>query len=232
MKRSLILVVALALCVGGAATLKAERPIPTEKAEYMAANPEAATTGPAARALDVPVQTTRVKDSRAMGTIYYDDGVQTHFPGVTSYTFGNQFNTFGGTNPVMVSGSVTAMSFFMVAGAGTDNVFVSVFGPVSGTAASVLTSASVPLNNGSNAWNTHTFTAPVNYVGASFLAGIWYVAGDTVGLASGTTGGQGYHGMWINDIAGTQFALLSSLNGMVGASGDVLPVELMTFTIE
>ena len=232
MKRSLILVVALALCVGGAATLKAERPVPTEKAEYMAAHPEVATTGSPVRALDTPVQAPRVKNTRAMGTIYYDDGVQTHFPGVSSFCYGNQFDTFGGANPVMVSGSVTAMSFFMVAGAGTDNVFVSVFGPVSGTAASVLTSASIPLTAGSNAWNNHVFATPVNYPGSSFLAGIWYIAGDTVGLASGTTGGQGYHGMWINDVVGTQFALLSTINGMVGASGDVLPVELMTFTVQ
>lgn len=232
MKRSLILVVVLALCIGGAATLKAERSVPTEKAEYMAANPEVANTGPSTRALDAPVQAARVKNSRAMGTIIYDDGTVTATPSTTSFCYGNQFNTFSGANPVMVSGSVTAMSFFVASGAGTDAVFVSVFGPVAGTAASVLTSANVSLNNGSGAFNTYTFATPVNYPGSSFLAGIWYVAGDSVGLGSGTTNGQGYHGMMINDIVGTGFAPLSSLNALVGASGDVLPVELMTFTVQ
>jgi hypothetical protein len=232
MKRSLILVVALALCIGGAATLKAERSVPTEKAEYMAAHPEVANTGPSTRALDAPVEAARVKNSRAMGTIVYDDGIVSALPGISSFCYGNQFDTFSGANPVMASGSVTAMSFFIVSGAGTDNVFVSVFGPVSGTAASVLSSASIPLNNGSNAFNTHVFASPVNYPGSSFLAGIWYVAGDTVGLGAGTVNGQGHHGMWINDIAGTGFATLSGLNALVGASGDVLPVELMTFTVQ
>ncbi len=232
MKRSLILVVVVALCVGGAATLEAERTVPTEKAEYMAANPEVATKGPSTRALDAPVQAARVKSSRAMGQIIYDDGVMTASPVTSSYCYGNQFDTFIGANPVMVSGSVTAMSFYMGTAAGTDAVFVSVFGPVSGTTASVLASASVPLNNGAGAFNTHVFASPINYPGSSFLAGVWYIAGDTPGLASGTTAGQGHHGMVINDIVGTGFSLLSGLNGMVGAWGDVLPVELMTFTVQ
>lgn len=166
---------------------------------------------------------------QVFGTIFYDDGVLTHLPG-TEGTWGNQFDTANGTG-VLVSGSVTRMSFFLFAASG--NVFISVYGPVSGTAASPLISVSVPPNNGSSAFNSWTFASPVNYSGPSFLAGVWYIAGDSVGLATGTTGGQGHHGMFIEDIVGTGFSLISGINGMVGASGNVvIPVELMDFEIE
>jgi len=230
MKRSLIYFVALVLCFGAAATLMAERQVPAEKAAYMAANPDVSGATATTRALAEPVQAPRVKGSRAMGTIMYDDGIVTATPTVTSFCYGNQFNTWSG-NPAMANGSVTAMSFYMMSAAGTDNVFVSVFGPVVGTAAPVLESVSVPVA-AAGAFNTHVFATPVAYVGSSFLAGVWYVAGDTVGLGAGTVGGQGHHGMSINDIAGTGFAPLAGLNALVGASGDVLPVELMTFSVQ
>ncbi|MEZ5332717.1 MAG: hypothetical protein R2991_11825 [Thermoanaerobaculia bacterium] len=169
-----------------------------------------------------------------LGTIIYDNGIVTALPAASSNCFGNQFNTANG-NAVMAAGSVTAMSYFLTSGSGTDNVFVSVFGSVDGGGnASVLTSVSVPLNNGPGAFNTHTFAAPINYPGASFLAGVWYVSGDVVGLGSGTNNGQGFHGMLINDIVGTGFTPLPGLNALVGASGDVLgvPVELQSVTID
>ena len=122
--------------------------------------------------------------------------------------------------------------FYMVAGAGTDDVFVSVFGPVMGTTAPVLTSVSVPLNNGSAAFNTHTFAAPITNMGASFLAGVWYNAGDTVGLGTGTNAGQGIHGVLINDIVGTGFATLPGLNALVRAGGTSIPVELLNFQVK
>jgi len=230
MKRSLIFLVALALCLGATATLMAERAVPTEKAEYMAAHPEARVTGPATRALDEPIQVSKTKDLRAIGNIAYDDGVVTTTPATSSFCYGNQFNTFTG-NPVMANGSVTALAFFMMTAAGTDNVFVSVFGPVVGTAAPVLTSVSVPATVAGGI-NVHVFATPVAYTGSSFLAGVWYIGGDTVGLGAGTTAGQGHHGMMINDIAGTGFAPLTGLNALVAAGGDILPVELMTFTVQ
>jgi len=231
MKRSLIFLVALALCCGAATTLMAERPVPAEKADYMAANPEVPGATPATRALAAPIQTAGTKSLRAVGTIAYDDGVVTATPSVSSFCYGNQFDTFGGVNPVMASGTVATVAFYMVTAAGTDNVFLSVFGPVVGTVAPVLTSASVPATVAGGV-NIHVFATPVAYTGSSFLAGVWYIGGDTVGLGSGTTGGQGHHGMSINDIAGTGFATLPGLNALVAAAGDILPVELMTFTIE
>jgi len=231
MKRSLIFLVALALCCGAATTLMAERPVPAEKADYMAAHPEAKGATAATRALETPIQTAGTKSFRAVGAIAYDDGTVTAVPTVSSFCYGNQFNTFSAGNPVMASGTVATVAFFMATGAGTDNVFLSVFGPVVGTTAPVLTSASVPAT-AAGAINTHVFATPIAYTGSSFLAGIWYIAGDTVGLGSGTVAGQGHHGMSINDVVGTGFAPLSSLNALVAAAGDILPVELMTFTVQ
>ncbi|MCU0305782.1 MAG: hypothetical protein MUC56_17155 [Thermoanaerobaculales bacterium] len=230
MKRSSLILAVLVLSLGAAATLMAERPVPAEKAEYMASHPEVRSSGPSTRVLDEPVQTARPKDGRAFGNIVYDDGIVTAVPGTTSNCYGNQFDTWSG-NPVLANGSVTAMAFFMMTAAGTDNVFISVFGPVVGTAAPVLTSVSVPLNVGPGAFNVHAFASPIAYTGSSFLAGVWYIAGDTVGLGAGTVAGQGHHGMQINDIAGTGFAPLSGLNALVAVAGDILPVELMSFTV-
>ncbi|MCP3912413.1 MAG: hypothetical protein GY713_15825 [Actinomycetia bacterium] len=152
----------------------------------------------------------------------------TNTPGTSSLCWGNQFNSASG-DPV-TNFSVTMLSFFLVSGAGTDNVFVSVFGPVNTTAASasVLGSANVG-PNASNAFNTHS-VGP--YAGAgSFLAGVWYTAGDTVGLGTGTTNGQGHHGMAINDIVGTGFSTIPGINALVGATSAFIPVELMDFKV-
>ncbi len=231
MKQSILGIAILAVCFGAVLTVQAERQIPAEKAEYMAAHPEVEkSSGPAIRSVAEPVQAPMTKNSRAMGTITYDNGIYNMGPGLFTYCYGNQFNTYSG-NPVMVSGVVTALDFFILGGAGTDNVYVSVFGPVVGTVAPVLESVSVSLTAGPSAWNHHTFATAVSYTGSSFLAGVWFVTGDTVGLNAGTVAGQGHHGMYINGIFGTGFQT-STFNAMVRASGDVLPVELMNFTIQ
>lgn len=168
-----------------------------------------------------------------VGTIQYDDGVVSGpATAPTSETHGNQYNTANG-GPVMANGSVTQIDFYMVSVAGTA-AFVSVYGPVSGTVASVLTSANVPAVAG---FNNHVFATPVNYVGNSFLAGVWLNAAppgaDAVGLGGGTTGGQGFHGMNINDITGTGFNTVPSVNYLVRPTGNILtPVELINFEIE
>lgn len=167
----------------------------------------------------------------AMGTIIYDNGIVTATPGISSYMFGNRFNTGAGV-PVLASGTLTQLSFFIVTGAGTDNVFISLYGAPSGTTAPFVDDNSVPLNNGSGMFNTAAFPTPNVYAGSSFLAGVWYVAGDTVGLGSGTVNAQGSHGIAINDIVGTDFQTLPGLNALVGATGNILtPVELMQFSV-
>ncbi len=227
--------VSLCVCclVLGAVTLaSAQRPKPAEKVAYEGLdNTPAEHTGPVIKKLDTPVQTKAPK-SRVAGLIQYDDGVVTAIPGLSSFSFGNQFSTAAGS-PVNANGSVTQLQFYMASGAGTDGVWVSVFGPVAGTTAPVLSSAFVSVIAGSATWSTHTFASPVTYTGASFLAGVWYLGGDSVGLGSGTSAGQGHHGMMINDVAGTGFSTLPGLNALVRAGGDVLvPVELMSFSVQ
>lgn len=232
MKNVVLVMVCVAALVLSAVTLvSAERPKPAEKLAIEGeSNQRADRSGPAVRQLEEPIKNTAPKN-RVVGTITYDDGTVTNIPAVASECFGNQFDTaLGGS--VNANGSVTQMQFYMESTAGAA-AFVSVFGPVGGgTAASVLTSISVPVSTG---WNTYTFGSPIAYTGSSFLAGVWAnsTTGDLVGLGTGTVAGQGHHAMHINDIVGTGFGTISGLNALVRATGDVLvPVELMQFSID
>ena len=192
------------------------------------ANEPVVINGALTRPFSAASSTTRTTPDGPGTTIIYDDGIVTAAPSVSSFMYGNQFNTFSGGT--VASHSVTRMSFYIVAGATGGDVFVSLYGPVAGTAAPFYEDLLVSLNNGTGAFNTATFGPYAG--GGSFQAGVWYVAGDTVGLGSGTTAGQGHHGMMINDIVGTGFASLPSLNALVGATTVVVPVELMEFSVE
>lgn len=181
---------------------------------------------------------------RVPGTnITYDDGVSTGVSvPTTSVSVGNMFNSgFDGTaiEPVETSGSITMVTVNML-GVGGGAAFFSVFSNIMGTAASLVSSMTIPVTTG---LNTVTLTAALNYTNGPFLAGMWNftAASDSVAVGSGSVNGQGFHGISINDITGTGFnsALTSAgmgVNALVRVSGDVLqdtvPVELMDFTIE
>lgn len=181
-----------------------------------------------------PRHAQRPRRPEALGTIIYDTGTASFVATVSSSTVGNQFDSAFGA-PVMTSGSVTMVSFYLL-GLGGSAAFVTVYGPVMGTTASPLSSMSFGgLGLG---FNTVTFAGGVSYTGSSFLAGIWNLntvatpTNDALGLDPNTTAGQGFHAMVINDVTGTSFQTIPSLNSIVGASGDVLtPVELMDFTV-
>lgn len=153
----------------------------------------------------------------------------------TSVAVGNRFDTaltgMGGLGPVEMSGSITMISADLAAASG--NVFVSVYDQLAGTTANQVTSMSTPMVTG---FNNITLPTALNYVGTSFLAGVWNFTGggDTVNVATGTVGGQGFHGMSINDgNPGNGFNAFTMTNGAVGVSGDVAtPVELMSFSID
>ncbi len=225
MSRKLLVCLCLAALVVSAPLLIAQEQKPAE-------NPPAG-PGPYSESLAEPQPTAqagqRAGTRTGTITIVYDDGIVTAVPNAAgaSLTFGNQFNSASG-DPV-TNFTVTQLSFYIMPPAGTDNVFVTVFGPVSGTTAPVLQSISVPLNNGPGAFNTAA-VGPVTGSG-SFLAGVWYTGGDTPALGTGTVGGQGHHGMVINDIVGTGFTQLTTLNGLVGATTLKIPVELMDFKV-
>ncbi len=153
----------------------------------------------------------------------------------SSVMIGNQYSTAlnvaaTALAPVEASGSVTMVTFTMVGISG--NAFFSMYDQQAGTSANQITSASFgPFITGSN---TITFPTALPYVGSSFLAGIWNFGGDSIGLATGTVGGQGFHGISINDgNPGTSFAVISSMNAAMTVLGDVAtPVELQSFTID
>ncbi len=228
-KRAIISVCVVALVLGAVTLVSAERPKPAEKLAIEGpSNAPVVHTGPAVRKLETAVQTTPPKN-RVVGVITYDDGVASMAANVSSHCWGNQFDTALGS-PVLASGSVTQVQFYMASVSGTA-AYLSIFGPVSGTVAPSLTSLSVPAATG--AWNTYTFGTAVSYTGGSFLAGMWYFGSDVVALGGGTANGQGHHGMHINDGSGTGFTAPGTFNALVRAGGDVLvPVELMSLSVE
>ncbi len=209
----------LALAVSGAPLLIGDEVEPSENPRYPGSEP---VTRPLAE--PVAIRADQKVGSRTGGpvTIVYDDGIVSALPNLPGYTFGNQFNTASGS--AITSFSLTRLSFGLVGGTG--NVYVSIFGPVSGTSAPLIARISVPASSGGN-----TITiGPYAGVG-SFQAGVLYTAGAAVGLGSGTVAGQGHHGMAINDVAGTDFRTLSGFNAMVRAGTAFIPVELIDFTV-
>jgi len=182
---------------------------------------------------DKPVRTTAPK--RAPGTIQYDDGVASGpATAPTSQMHGNQFDS-GNLNPVMSNGSVTQVDFYMVSVGGT-GAFVTIMDQVNGTTANLLISTQATgLNSGT--FNNFVFTTPINYAGNTFLAGVWLNAAppgaDALGLGSGTVGGQGHHGVVINDVTPTAFTTVPSVNYLIRPTGNIItPVELINFEIE
>lgn len=170
--------------------------------------------------------------------IVYDSGTFSAIAaGPGSNAFGNKFNTQSGVplgaTPILSSVAVwPALVDGLSAGSG--NAFVSVFGPVSGTAAPVVSSASIPL--AAQTWNTFAM-GPFGFTGApSFHVGLWQPGGtsacatDCIGVDTSTVNGQGNHGFNINDIVGTGYAD-QPWNALVRAVGSGLPAELTTFEV-
>ncbi len=178
----------------------------------------------------------KTKAQRIPGTsITYHSGTLSPAT-VNSVAVGNRFNSAlnpAGTAvaPLEASGSITMATFNMAAA--DANVFISFYDQISGTMANRITSFATPGVTGDN---TLTFATALNYVGGEFLGGIWNFTGgnDTVNVATGTVGGQGFHGISINDSdPGTDLVEFTMTNGAFGVSGDVTtPVELMNFEID
>ncbi len=172
--------------------------------------------------------------NKALGTITYHSGA-IGVCCVPNNVIGNQFDSaltpaMGSIAPVMMSGSITMATFEMVA-LGAPNIVVAFYGPVAGNTAPLRTFFSVSAATGVN---TFTLPSPYAYSGSSFLAGVWNFTPFTASpaVATGTVGGQGFHGMSLTS-GGLSFVTLSNLNGAISVGGDVLtPVELLEFEIE
>ena len=181
------------------------------------------------------------------GTIVYDTG---NFTGVgdipaiaDNFAFGNVFG------PCPLPFTVTDLSVFIAlidgGTSGTGNAFVTVFGPLNtaGTNAAPITSPSVPLM--ANMFNNVAVNVPFTGTGSSsFLAGVWNAGGgstagptpcgtDCVGFdSSGTVGGNGFNGFAMEDLNGGNFTPITNANAIYRVSGNNVPVELMSFTID
>jgi len=174
---------------------------------------------------------------RAVGTIAYDSGAFTTSFGGGSIV-GNKFDTHTGI-PVLTSGVVSTIVAQVAPGPSQTSAsagFV-LLGPQTG-------------GGGANAifstFTTATGASPVltfpglgvNYTGNSFFVLFGDFANSYVPvLGTGTTNAQGHHGVvgytggMGPNITGT-FNLGGALNSFIRATGDIVPVELMTFSVD
>ncbi len=179
-----------------------------------------------------PVGRQAAPPNKAAGTITYHSGAIGPCC-IPNNVVGNQFDFALNTamtaiSPVMMSGSITMATFEMVA-LGAPNIVVAFYGPVAGSSAPLRTFFSVSASTGVN-----TFSLTYAYTGSSFLAGVWNFTpfSASPAVATGTVGGQGFHGMSLAS-GGLSFVTLGTLNGAISVSGNVLtPVELLNFEIE
>ncbi len=189
-----------------------------------------------------PVQRTR----GPIATVGYDTGTvtaQSVSPGAR--VFGNRFDTYLGS-PVGPGNSVTQVTVFVAGASG--GIFGTAFDQLNtgaGTANSIndfnWTSTETAINvNALNTWIVANAgePTPMTFAGSSVLFGLWNTAANTgtdedaVGLdSSGTTMGQGFHGMQI-DFGGANYSTMPSTNAIVRITGPSLPVELTSFQLE
>ncbi|MEM6796542.1 MAG: hypothetical protein AAF725_21400, partial [Acidobacteriota bacterium] len=183
---------------------------------------------------------------KLFGNITYDSGNVTGTSGVNSQMVGNRFDSAvnaAGTAccaPVPTSGSVTMITFDMV------NTFFgsavwSLYSNIMGTGADQVTSmARSGIMTGLNTLNVMSPTTANAYANGTFLAGIWQFdpTMTALGVDTGTTGGQGFHGISLNDGGmGSMLTTITAggmgLNAVFRVSGDVVtPIELIDFKVE
>lgn len=177
---------------------------------------------------------------KVVGTIAYDTG----FPAVgfgndgggPPFTLlGNRFNTHTGI-PVMASGTVSTIRAVVVPGpsqTASSAGFVA-YGPQTtmGGAPAIFST----FGTAAGVIDTVSFAGlGFNYTGSEFyvLFGDFAVSYVPV-FGTGTTLGQGFHGaQGINATPNiTATSALTGLNGLIRATGNIVPVELMSFEIE
>lgn len=180
----------------------------------------------------------REAGSRAVGTITYDDGVITNTFGGGAIV-GNRFDTHTGV-PVLANGTVSTVVGVVQPGPGqtTSSAGFVLLGPQTGGggAMAIFSTFTAGLTA---ATETVTFSQlGVNYTGSSFFVLFGDFAQSYVpAFGTGSTNGQGHHGLvgytggQGPNITGT-FDFGGTLNGLVRASGNILPVELMEFGVE
>ncbi len=185
-------------------------------------------------------------------TITYDTGtfstVGTNPAVADNFSFGNNFDTVnggaigGGKTQVTITQLTAFIGIIDGSTTGTGGAFVTIFGPPVGTSAPALTS---PYVGSLQAGTFNVIAAGTTLTGTNvgFMAGVWnpgagngsgtdLCATDCVGFDTGTVGGQGFHGMAVEDLGGGNFTPSTNVNGMIRAAGNLIPVELMNFSVE
>jgi len=173
---------------------------------------------------------------RVVGSITYDNGTAT-----TSFNtgtiVGNRFNTHTGV-PVFTSGTVSTVQAVVVQGSGftTSSAGFVLLGPQTGGGGAMAIFSSFTAATGT--MDTVTFTG----IGAGYTGSSFYVLfGDfsnsyVPAFGTGTTLAQGHHGVMGNtggmgpNITAT--TPLTTLNALIRATGNIVPVELMSFDVE
>jgi hypothetical protein len=176
------------------------------------------------------------KQSRAVGTITYDSGAfSTTFGG--GGIIGNRFDTHTGI-PVFASGSVETVQAVVVQGTNftTSSAGFVLLGPqTGGGGASAIFST---FTGATGVTDTVTFAGiGANYTGNEFFVLFGDFASSYVPVfGTGTTLGQGHHGV-VGYTGGmgpniTNVASIPGQNAFIRTSGNLVPVELMSFDIE
>lgn len=175
--------------------------------------------------------------NQAVGTITYDDGmIDATFGG--GAIIGNRFDTHTGV-PVLASGSVTQVQAVVVQGPAftSSSAGFVIEGPQTmGGGAMALFST---FTNASGTTDTITFSGfNEAYPGSSFFVLFGDFANSYVpAFGSGTTNSQGHHGV-VGYTGGmgpnitSTFDFGGTLNSLVRASGNILPVELIEYGVE
>lgn len=172
----------------------------------------------------------------AVGTIQYDDGAgSTTFGG--GAIIGNKFDTAGGA-PIFASGSVDTVQAVVAQGPAntTSSAGFVLLGPQTGGGGALALFST--FTNASGVTDTLTFTGlGQNYTGNSFFVLFGDFANSYVPVfGTGTNDMQGHHGVvgytggMGPNITGT-FDFGGALNGLVRATGNVLPLELTDLAI-
>lgn len=180
----------------------------------------------------------RAAGSRAVGTIQYDDGVVTTSFGGGSIV-GNRFDTHTGGVNVTASGTLDTIVAVVVEGATvtTSSAGFVMLGPqtVGGGAMAIFST----FTGAAGTTDTVTFSGiGVSYSGSSFYVLFGDFANSYVpAMGSGTNNMQGHHGV-VGYTGGmgpnitSTFDLGGSLNGLIRATGNILPVELVEYGVD
>lgn len=190
---------------------------------------------PRSQAARAATATQRDALQRAQGTIQYDDGmIDIVFGG--GAIIGNRFDTALG-DPVTASGTVDTVQAVVVEGPvfAADSAGFVLLGPqtVGGGAFAIASTFTAGIT-GTTA--TVTFTGfGGSYTGSSFFVLLGDFASVYVpAYGSGSVNAQGHHGV-VGYTGGmgpnitSTFDFGGALNGLVRATGNVLPIELLSF---